>query len=477
MIQINEQLWIQPENIASDEYLMSSKYLISIPLQDDFTLCINGLTGAIDLLPNNEYQRYLVSDSKRDATELLVKKLASRGHLSDLEKEKLLFNQLVSRLLESSRNEPLTIFLCPTNYCPMGCEYCIQGSSPRHAKRNSLSKEMVVAVFSAIERLRQLRSKKEVQILLFGGEPFQEYTRESIHEIFHNARRSGMKLYAFTNGLELKSYAPLIAEYIDVITGISVTLDGEEAQHNAKRRIPEAFSITVQGIEKLNSISVPVTIRTNIGSDNLDEIQKLRLFYEKHSWWGNPNFKFELTPITNHGCHVGLESPTHESLARHFIALVNEDSSYSRFHFMGLFSYLYYVAEQLKLIDFHPEEIGPHVKVPRVSGCLASSGSTFTFSSNGFIHMCNEQAGSEDGIAGRFWPEFHLDDRQVSKWIGRKINGLDNCRLCPYCFFCAGGCTLTSFKKNNSLGDCGTVAQDFKNFLQNMGPAIIKKWS
>ena len=481
MVPINNTLWIEPDaKAAARSNAVRSSYLIAVRLENANWLLINGLTGAIDLVNDCEY-RMLIAGPSTDDSDGLSRALRNRGHILPPDAECEMARRLSDRIRSESLHGRMHIFLCPTNYCPMGCAYCIQGASPRRSRRSSLSADMVDAAFRAILRLCEEQSRELGQVLLFGGEPLQQYAFESILSILLRARQWKIPLFIFTSGLDLDFFAETLAEYRDVVTRVGVTLDGLAEYHDAKRAMPDAFSRAVRGIERLAENGVPVLIRSNVGSNGLDQVRQLRSFFEARGWWANPDFAFELAPLTNHGCHPGgeQEAPSHFTTARFFYDLLEEDASYRRFRFLGMFSYLAYPAAVLQLIQFHPDEFGPHVDVPRIHGCQANMLSTFAFSSDGAIHACNEQGGSNDTPAGAFWPELRLDAGRLQAWSERTIDSIAACRACAYRFFCGGGCPLTSFRTHD--GDllhpsCGTIKSDFEQFYQHVAGNILSKW-
>ena len=184
-----------------------------------------------------------------------------------------------------------------------------------------------------------------------------------------------------------------------------------------------------------------------------------------------------MSPVTDHGCHGPDGVPDHRSTALFYLALLQEDPSNRRFEGIGLFSYLYFVAQALDLIKFRPDEIGEHMVVPRVHGCLATRGASFTLASDGTIGVCNELVGSSLEPVGIFWPTYHVNTDVLDPWLIRDSMALENCQTCAYRFFCGGGCALTSLRQGTPLGDCGSVVQDFQTFFAVMAPAILQRWA
>ncbi len=479
MYSMNTELWIQPRvEQCSEEMARPSSFLIPLDLGANGRLLLNGLTGAIDLFTQEEFRWVgLAGDSA--TMQSVPPALVQRGHWLAPVEEQRLVAELTARIEAERRCGPMFFFLCPTNFCPMGCAYCIEGAATHAATRTAMSPEMVGRAFDTMEWLGQRCRRELGHVLLFGGEPLQAYCWDTVHAILTEARRRHIELFIFTNGLDLERYAPILGESGDVVTGVSVTLDGSEAYHNAQRAVPDAFARAVRGIERLAEAGATVQIRTNVSRAGIDQVPWLRDFYQRRGWWRDPRFSFELAPLTNHGCRPTLdqETITHYETASFFYSLLREDSTYGRFRFVGMFSYLYYVLRELQLITFPPEELGAHVVVPRVHGCPANTGATFTLVSDGSLHACNEQTGSDDVPLGTFWPEFTIDDRLIEAWLSRTVTNLPECRTCAYRFFCGGGCSLSATKRNDGdlqHGTCDSLKSDFQRFFQSIATDIVR---
>jgi uncharacterized protein len=482
MIPVNTNLWIEPPAPdASEPSRRACSLLIPVELDAERDLLINGLTGAIDLATRGESLSCFGDRGAPQAGHELARSLVARGHWIGPAAEERLEAELIRRIEAAGREEPMFFFLCPTNFCPMGCAYCVEGSAPRAAGRRAMSEDMVRQAFRAMEELSRRFDRALGHVLLFGGEPLQLYCLETIRAILAQARRRRIEMFVFTSGLDLPTYATLLSEYLDVVSGVSVTLDGSESHHNARRALPGAFGRAVSGIQRLSQAGVPVQIRTNVGRGGVDQVRWLRHFYETRGWWDNPRFSFDLAPLTNHGCRPALdgETVTHFETASLFYRLLGENASYRRFRFMGMFSYLYYVVRELGLIEFHDDELGSHVAVPRIHGCPANTGTTFTLVSDGSLHLCNEQAGGADVPVGSFWPELRLDEQRIACWTSRTVATLPECRACPYRFFCGGGCSLSSARRYGGdvgHGTCDSLRADFQRFFPSVATDITSRW-
>jgi uncharacterized protein len=504
MITVNKELWVdvRTERLSAVQEAKPSSYVISVSLSDEYWLLFNGLTGAMDIIESADYDRLFCASGGRHigggtprntggSTSILPQDrvLMDRGYFLDIEDESRLVAHLNRKIMGGLANEPMCFFLAPTNFCAVGCNYCIEAENPKNAMRVSLDPERVSLAFDAMKRLMNDYHRDEGFILLFGGEPMQPYSFNTVADILKQCRNTGLKIFCFTSGLDLKRYAPLLEEYLDVVLGVCVTLDGRPEFHDSKRAVRRGFKKASEGIDLLLEHKVPIMVRTNVARETFEEIPWLRQYYMDKGWWENKLCSFELNPLTNHGNYEGQDNdcPSHFETAAFFLDLVRRNPDYRRFRFVGLFSYLYYGIEQLGLLGFHEEELGVHAMVPRMYGCPSTGAFTFTLDANGSIRMCNEQVGSSDAPVGRYWPDYTLDKDRVHTWEVRTPDVLDMCKECNHRFFCGGGCSLRSMREEGvtqdgtpysdlSKGICGTLQPDFQDFFSSIAAEILDRW-
>lgn len=500
-ISINDVLWTStlPVKSLEEKKVSPSSYVIPVQLNEKYVLLFHGLTGAVDIIETSTYNRLFCSKGGKKieggtpriiggpttlATEDIS--LYERGYFLSESEEYILIQELNDSILQESKNEPMCFFLAPTNFCAVGCTYCIEAENPKLAKRISLDTDQVESAFDAMNQLMLDYNRENGFILLFGGEPMQRYSYNTVIDILNNCRKSGLKIFCFTSGLDLERYAPLLGEYTDVVMGVCVTLDGRPTFHNRKRAIIGGFKRAVRGINLLIENNVPTMVRTNVSRDSFEEIPWLKNFYAEQGWWNNQLCSFELNILTNHGNFENQDKdcPTHFETASFFMNQVRKDPDFRKFRFVGLFSSLYYGLEKLGLLKFHEEELGLHARVPKMYGCPSTGAFTFTLDADGSIRMCNEQVGSKDASVGKFWPSFSLNKSRVSVWEKRTPDVLDLCKECNYRFFCGGGCSLRSMREEGitskettfadlSKGICANIQADFQQFYRSLAEEII----
>jgi len=480
MKKVSQNLWVTPPMEGPDRaQSVVSCFLNSFPLGNDHSLLFNGLTGAIDILDRAEFNR-LTAMTWTAAQENERTYLYSRGHLARPDAEARMQDELIHCAKGDAARQGITFFLSPTNFCSMGCRYCLEGKVPKTKQKLAMNQEQVDAAWNAMASICEKTGKSTNYLALFGGEPLQEFTFESVQTILEGASARSIKVLIFTNGLSMDRFAPLLERHRNIILAVHTTLDGPEAYHNSLRGYRDAYERVNHAVNRLLEHQVPVTIRTNLTKTNINEIPAIKRIYMDCGWWDNPLVKFELSPITNHGDDPALDALElpHHQYASTFYQLVARDSSYLKFRHIGLFSHLYYLFDELGILPFDQDDLGFNCLLPRIHGCSANSQTGYALCADGTIHHCNEDSGDAEFSVGTFWPDFQIDPCRSGPWVARTVDTLAACGQCSYRFVCAGGCSRHALRKFNDLTQpaCESVHKDFQDTIEELRGPILAKW-
>ena len=437
------------------------------------------MTGAIDILDRAEHGR-LIAMTWTEAQDDERAYLYSRGYLARPDVEARLQDDLIQRAKADAGRHGITFFLSPTNYCSMGCRYCLEGQVPKTKQKRAMNQEQVDAAWNAMASICEQTGKSISYLTLFGGEPLQEFTVESVQAILEGAAARSVKVLIFTNGLSMDRFAPLLERHRDDILAVHTTVDGPEPYHNSLRGYGDAYGRVSHAVNRLLEHRLPVMIRTNLTKANINEIPALKQSYLDRGWWDNPLVTFELSPITNHGdasALDGMELPHHQ-FASTFYQLVTRDPSCLKFRHIGLFSHLHYLYDQLGVLPFDHDDLGFSSVLPRIHACSANAQTGYALCADGTIHHCNEDSGDAEFSVGTFWPEFQIDAGRSGPWVARTVDTLAACGHCSYRFVCAGGCSRHALRKYNDLAQpvCESVRQDFQHTIEALQVPIRAKW-
>ena len=159
-----------------------SNYEIILSLDNNDSLLVNGLYGAIDVV-----DRYVAEALSEGIFEKLpgeeTERLKSRGHLTDsyeTERDDLKFLAGLYRTIILDRNMSLVII--PSYNCNFRCPYCYEQHRLSHGEdwlKKTMSKEMVDKIFSAVEKEKK-RGINVSSCSCMAGSPFCLKTGKSL---------------------------------------------------------------------------------------------------------------------------------------------------------------------------------------------------------------------------------------------------------------------------------------------------------
>lgn len=148
-----------------------------------------------------------------------------------------------------------------TNRCNLKCEHCYQDA--REATDKELSTDEAKKMIEEIARAG-------FKIMIFsGGEPLM---RPDIYELVAHAAAQGLRPVFGTNGTLLTpAVAARLKDAGACAMGISVdSLD--PAKHDRFRGLPDAYNLTMAGIEACREVGLPFQLHTTVVDWNRDEV-------------------------------------------------------------------------------------------------------------------------------------------------------------------------------------------------------------
>jgi putative heme d1 biosynthesis radical SAM protein NirJ2 len=151
-----------------------------------------------------------------------------------------------------------------TNQCNLKCKHCYQDAGDEYEQE--LNTESAKTLIEQIARAG-------FKIMIFsGGEPL---LRPDIFELVEHAATNGLRPVFGTNGMLItKAVAARLKDCGAAAMGIS--LDSLDAQkHNQFRGDPQAFELTIQGMQNCREVDLPFQIHTTIMDWNQDEVLKI----------------------------------------------------------------------------------------------------------------------------------------------------------------------------------------------------------
>ena len=162
------------------------------------------------------------------------------------------------RYRAGAHRRPVVVWNC-TPACNLACSHCYAATS---GAQKVLTTGQALAVIDDLAAFG-------VPVLLFsGGEPF---ARPDIRTLAAHAKARGLRVTFSTNGTLIDDdWADWIRDLGVAYVGISI--DGTEAIHDAFRRHPGAYRLSLDAIRRLRDRGVKVGLRVTMTRDNVRAI-------------------------------------------------------------------------------------------------------------------------------------------------------------------------------------------------------------
>ncbi len=430
--------------------LRTSTYLNVVDVGEGFSLLYNGFTSRIDLVPS-DVARQLVSGKGWRGFSFLSpgekQHLVNRGHLTGLtvrgEQEE--FRKLAEHILKVNegsnkrKNGKRAIAFILTYKCNLSCAYCYQNTLRKNENIPSMDEVFVDEFFRLyFNKLFPRSHKKNMNFLLFGGEPLLPGNRGAIERILRYAKKYGAVVSTATNAVMLPKMLDLIGPEEGKIQNLQLTLDGGQVFHDETRISGSGaptFEEIIRSLHELIKVKANTTIRIHLHPNRLESTRALAEYLDREGILRHDHVSAYFAPINSFdGRDVSLSyfeqfseifqyvafmqnsppSPLARSLARIMDATAMRSRLKSRYCTAG--------ADLLRVVD-----------------------------SLGDIYDCYEEAGNKARrigmLAGGAVRYFKLNDT----YKRRHILNMPECLKCSIALYCGGGCMSLARLQRGSI--------------------------
>lgn len=236
--------------------------------------------------------------------------------------------------------------------------------------------------------------------------------------------KNNWQIFIVTNGILLKP--KITAKLAELkIDNVQVSLDGSEEIHNKIRGMPNAYRLTIYGLELLKEHKVNFSVRTTLSRINMGEIPYLLKISERLG--------------CKHTISLALPSGKAKSFDKNiFISAKEQRTIYEKFQA---------IKNELPHVEFRIPFFEILEGKPR--RCLAGK-SYFAIKSNGDIVGCKLLPEYIEGNVKReSVKEVWLNRNSFSRFRQFLIKD-ERCSVCKYFKMCNGGCRVTA---QNLCGD------------------------
>lgn len=446
-----------------------TNYIISKRLNEDNTLMINTLSGAMDIIDNSTLD--LLSDFQNSYNENmidedLIETLKERNYIfknDQVEREAM--DKFVEINKITKQNIQTSFTICPTLACNLRCVYCFEDlEKNKHLPK--LNEGQVDSILNhidlSIENMPE-PMREEVNITIFGGEPLLKSNYDINKRILEFAKEREIPLQIVTNGTTIDYYREFLISYDKII--VQITLDGNKEIHDARRiRVDGSgtYDKIQEGLNIISKLNIPVNLRINIDKNNIEGIKQLEEDIKNSEWIKSGNIKPYISPVLDHSIDeshdfVFSASELYENVLDRIPKLGSEYSPIQHI----LSTEVGYIKN---LLDTNIEQ-----KFWKVDYCEATSGRNIIFSPDGQVTTCLLLAGKNKHYIGTFDEDgVYLDDELKDQWFGRNIFRMEKCKDCKYALVCGGGCPVAAIEINSDINDpiCSDVERMFDIFVE-----------
>jgi len=348
--------------------------------------------------------------------------------------------------------KPSAVYFNPTERCNLNCSYCYIPSEMRRSGEH-MDKDRLLAALDTLHRYFRghMPEDRLPQIIFHGAEPL--LARDAVFagiEAFADRFRFGVQ----TNATLLDDSA------VDFLTGhgvgIGLSLDGPTAAiaDRTRRRWngDGVFDHVVRAMERLDGYKGFNVICT-MTEENLPHLSDLVTFFHQHRV---PACMLNVTRCTQPGARALRGSD--EAVAKAFLAAL--DQTHALFRDTG---------RKLVVANFANILIAILAPTARRLMCDISpcggGRSFFAVAPNGDLFPCSEFIGLPDFVGGNLFADSIdtvLASQPFQTVIGRKVEDIAGCDVCPIRHFCGSPCPAEAHEMNGGMTQKGAFCQFYE---------------
>ncbi len=409
-----------------------SKYNICLPLEDDRGRCLllNGCSGHYDVVEASVAQAVIEAERNMQALQKLNREqldgLRQMGCLIPISAEEEKTVDAICQKIHKDTCKKLNISFIPSYACNFNCPYCFEQSIKTCAPqwyKGRMSQQLANSIFAALDKaLAQGRSINN--FTLFGGEPLLPQNRQIIHYLLEKCTPYGAPILVVTNGYHLDYYLDLLEQY--PIDTLKITIDGTESVHDARRapKNGKSFHIIMENVRRALEKGIAVSLRTNINRENFQCIHSLRACYQEQGLTDFPHFSYYFKATME--C---FETEGNSVTDVEIMDVIGNDRC--NYCFNSAFNRLYKPLKRM----FGSKNAACF----KSEYCAAHSGN-LVFDPFGRIFSCWDVLTDPRSVIGTVEKDAFVFNENYSRWQGRTVNALEDCKGCKYKLFCGGGC-------------------------------------
>ncbi len=338
----------------------------------------------------------------------------------------------VCKIDKNQKRPGLSLYLLLTQYCNLGCIYCLNGDET-YQKQCLPEMEEKVA-FQAVDRsLDSLTDDGNLEIVFFGGEPLLNWPLAKKVILFCESQmrekypRKTWKYHLTTN---LTVFPDDLIEWSKRYNvSYLVDVDGPPELHNYTRPSLDgsfdSYAKTAEHIQRLVDVGIQPALRSTVTTNNVEAMLEITQLHRDLG--GEASAFVELNPVNSDEIVLSEKMyPTPKAFGENLRKVMESgiwpiDKIFPANEFLQ------------RLKPFHQMRIA----------CGAPYGNTPTVDVNGDVYACIYLVGLQKFFIGNVFDSRYPDENVLNEIMRRiDVHNLEQCSTCAYRYLCAGGCPV-----------------------------------
>ncbi|MCR4800521.1 MAG: 4Fe-4S cluster-binding domain-containing protein [Bacteroidales bacterium] len=310
-----------------------------------------------------------------------------------------------------------SVYIVLSTKCNFSCDYCFE--KQKIGKASELKLEDIK---SFVEELQTKHS--EVELVLYGGEPFLLENAEKIRDIISYAVENKIKVRAITNGSLVNIFPD--KETLRNIDEFVITVDGPRNLHNVRRPFVTgegSYDAVIKGICLLIKMNLNVTVRVNVDYQNENCVPDLLECLYKET-------RTKIRVV-----FYRIKDNCNYDVAKGKMSLYDFHKFFDRIQLMFADRFILKSGEPVynQIVEAMSSRT---IVYPRISYC----GYSYVIYSNKMVCTCSEAI---------YNPNFEIETGMVNSYSLKKVFDLGaGCSTCEVNTICGGGCRLARKEKS-----------------------------
>jgi len=394
--------------------MKKSRFNLLVEKNEEHALLFNFYSRGFLELSRANYEKF--ENLNFSPEDELLKGLKKGFFIQDDDVDELAMFDARNKVLRYSTSHS-TLTIVPTSDCNFSCEYCFSVKKKEYMSQKT-ENEVIEFFEKGVNKIRSFH------VCWFGGEPLlAKTTMDRLSREF--IRRCEESKVPYSSILVTNGYL-LTKENIDWLKEIKVeqlqvTLDGDEAIHDRRRKLLNGGSTFRVIMDNLRNAAgnFRIIIRVNFDKNNVEKVRELLPVLEKYG------IQDKVSVYYGSIISIAEVCKDYESNCLDIDTVGNI------------------------LLDFHKDALDKNQKyvsfpfpLTMLGGCGAMKPGNFIIDPQGYLHKCLNTVGTNQENIGHVSQQLQMTPR-LAWWLTWDPIKEKECKECQVLPLCGGGCPYT----------------------------------